>query len=304
MVRSSLRGIDMNLLLVLEAVVDEENVGRAARRVGLSASAMSHALARLRRVIDDPILVRSGRRMTTTARARALAEPLRQGLSLVASALDRPRELDPRTERRTLRIATSDFGLNLLIPALVRRLAREAPLVDVVVTPMGPHVHKELVAGEVDLGIAANRPVKGYRSKVVLEEAFVCVVRRGHPALAGRMTARRFAELGHIIISPRGRTPGAVDQALRKKGLRRRVTLVAPTFLGAATVVRSSDLVLTCGERSARTAAPWLDLVSFAPPVQVPPFQLVLHWHERQEHEPFLRWVRATLEAEAAAAGG
>ena len=300
----ALAGVDANLLVVMNALLAEEHVGRAARRVGLSASAMSHALARLRELFGDPILVRSGQRMVATPRARELAPRLREGLALVAQAVARPPAFDPANERRTLRIAAVDFAQTGVLLPLIASLRREAPRVDVAVLPFGSALLKDFATGDLDIALAASRRVKGLMARVLFEEPFSCVARRGHPALVGRLSAKRFAQLDHVMISPRARVPGAADLALGRAGLRRRVALVVPNFLAAALAVVESDLVLTCASSSARQLSRWLELDVFAPPLKLAPFGLGMFWHERTDADPFLAFVRARLVSVAADSRG
>ncbi len=290
-----LSSIDANLLVALDALVQERNVARAARRVGLSPSAMSHTLARVREMLGDPVLVRSGRAMTVTPRALEIAAPLREGLASISRALEKPAPLDLKRERRVVRLAAVDFAQNHVVKRLAVRLRNEAPLVDLVTVGAGSSALDELKSGAIDALIAAQGNLRGLARRPLADEPFVCVVRRGHPCLSSRFTLKRFAELEHVIVSPRGKTIGATDAGLRKKGLKRRVVLAVPTFLAAALVVAETDLVLTCGARSAREAKTWLSLEVLPPPMKLPPFTLALFWDPRTEHDPFARYIRDTI---------
>ncbi len=290
--KSPLAAVDANLLVVLDAILSEGNVGRAARRVGLSASAVSHALARIRAVLGDPVIVRAGAGMVLTPRAQELAPSLREGVRLLSGALAQRRAFSPGDARGTLRVAAVDFAHHVLRP-FVPALRREAPLLDVVVTPFVGDSLDSLATGEVDLAFAAfKRPRRGLFHRVVLTERFVCVARKGHPALRARLTTKRFAALEHVMVSPRGRTSGATDVALKRVGLRRRVVLVMPTLIAAALAVADSDLVLTCAERSAEQVRTWLDLEVFAPPLKLEPSALGMFWHARTEDDPLHVFVR------------
>ena len=295
--KSPLAGIDANLLVALEALLRDENVGAAAQRVGLSESAMSHALARARELLGDPLLVRVGRRMAMTDRARVIAPALREGVRLLATATATTNALDPSTVRRAVHIAATDFGHSIVGAPLFQLLAREASLVDLVFLPFSPASIAQLATGEIDLAISKMAQVRGLRAELLLEEPFVCIVRKGHPITRGRATLKQFAAYGHALISPGGRVRGAVDKALLRRGLKRRVAYVSPTFLIAAQVVASSDLILTASKRNATMAASWLDLTTFAPPLALPPFLQGMLWHERQEHDPFLTWLRGRIGA-------
>jgi DNA-binding transcriptional LysR family regulator len=292
MARSPLAHVDANLLVALEALLAEENVGRAARRMGVSASAMSHTLARLRELVGDPLLVRAGQRMTLTDRARGLVGPLRDGVGSFATVLARPVALDLRREQRTVRVASVDFAQSMLVPRLANVLASEAPGIDLVVKPFADRSLEELTAGEVDLVLCLQRTSTGLRSRTIHEEPFVCCVRRGHPLLRERLGVRRFAALDHVLISPRGRVRGAVDDALRGHGLRRRVAVVVTTFMAAALLVAASDLVLTCAATSALEAERHFGLQSFRPPLAIAPARMGMFWHARQHDDPCLAWFR------------
>lgn len=293
--RNPLAGVDANLLVALDALLTEESVAGAAEKLGLSASAMSHALGRLRQLLDDPVLVRSGQHMTATTRARAIAAPLRQGMELVARAVLPPAPFDLRAEQRTLRIGAIDFAQNHLLPPLVRLLQREAPGVDVTVAAPEPRSFKDLAANELDLVLAMPRAETPFRCRALREEPFCTVLREGHLALRRPLTPAAFAALSHVLISSPARRVGTVDRALAALGLSRRVALMLPSFTAAAIVVSQSDLVLTGARLEAERVREALRLVVLPPPVAIPPFSLAMFWHERHEHEPFLAWVRERI---------
>lgn len=297
MQRRPLAGLDANLLVVLDALVQTASVAEAAKQLGLSASAVSHALARLRDVVGDPILVRAGRRMVATARARQIAPLLREGLSLVERAVSRPTPFVVAEVERVLRVSAIDFAAKHVLPGLLEALRREAPRVDVVVEQFEPRRMQELGAGELDLVIGLRQPQTTLRHAPLVREPFACVLRRGHPALAERMTAKRFAALPHVLVTSTARRRGAVDGALEKLGLSRRVALVVPTYAAAAIAAAESDMVLTGSRREAQLAARSLPLEVFDPPFDLPPFTVSMFWHERTHADLFLAWVRDRLAA-------
>lgn len=305
--RSALAGVDANLLVALDALLSERSVDRAARRMGLSASAMSHTLSRIRQLLEDPVLVRAGGRMVVTPRAAQLAPLLHEGIGLLGRALARQATFDPAKEKSTLRLAAVDIAHQVL-RNLFPVLRREAPLVDVTIVPFTSASVQDLVEGHVDLAFAAlgrTRAASGRGARsgsfsqlsqtVLSSEPFVGLARKGHAAIRKRLTIQRFAELDHVMVSPRGRVAGATDVALKRLGLRRRVALVVPTFLAAAVAVADSDMVLTCTERSAHQACAWLDVQQFQLPLKVAPSSLMMLWHPRTEHAPLQRFVREKL---------
>lgn len=294
-----LPGVDANLLVALDALLREGHVTRAARRVGLSQSAMSHALARLRAVFDDPLLVRTARGMTLTPRAQALAQRLGPALAELDAVLGPPEPFEPRALEREFRIAAIDFAQLVLIPPLLAALARAAPRVELVVLPPAEPVERALADGAVDLAIGLHRDAPALEQRQLLTERFVCVVRTGGGSRS-RMTLKRFSELPHVLVSPRGRVPGAVDAALRRRSGARRVALTVPNTLAAALVVAESDAVLTVAERVARLALRGLPVRLFTPPIALAPFRVTMLWHPRLGADPahtFLREMLATVAA-------
>jgi DNA-binding transcriptional LysR family regulator len=292
-----LASLDLNLLVALDALLEERNVTRAARRTGLSQSAMSHALARLRSLVGDPLLVRGKGGMVATARAETLALPIRRALEGIILALQPPEPFMPKTARLAVRIATSDYGELVLLPKLVRRLEREAPHVDLRLVPHTGDSVGPLVDGAVDLIVAPIRQAdeaQGVLAKKLFDERFVCTVRRGHPLSKKKLTLARFAAASHALIAPRGREGSLADESLSRMGLSRRVALTLPHFLVAPHVVAASDLVLILAARVAAQLAKPLGLVVLPPPKELglSGFRVSAIWHERTQHDPAHRWVR------------
>lgn len=300
--RTRLAGIDLNLLLALDALLEERSVTRAARQVGLSQSAMSHALARLRALTGDKLLVRTARELILTPRAVALREPVAAAMARLEAALTAPPPFDPKSVRQSVRVAAIDLAQLTLLPRLVAALAREAPGVDVLVAAYTEDVTRLLAAGECDLAVGIERRLPQLHQQLLLRDRFVCLVRRDHPCLGKRLGARQFAELLHVVVTPRAAPRGVVEGALRARKLRRRVAFTAPSFFAAALAVADSDYVLTASERVARMAEA-LPLATFPPPLRLPPIHLTMTWHERQSDDPLLAWLRRRLTALAAETG-
>jgi DNA-binding transcriptional LysR family regulator len=292
-----LASLDLNLLVALDALLEERNVTRAAERTGVTQSAMSHALARLRALVGDPLLVRGRSGMVATARAEALALPIRRALEGIVLALETPEPFEPKTAHLSIRIATSDYGELVLLPKLVRRLEQEAPHIDLRLIPNSGDSVGPLVQGVVDLVVAPVRPgdeVQGVLAKKLFDESFVCIVRRGHPLAKKKLTLARFAAASHALIAPRGREGSLADDSLARLGLSRRVAVTLPHFLVAPHVVAESDLVLVLAARVASQLATPLGLVVLAPPKELglTGFRMSALWHERTQHDPAHRWVR------------
>ena len=286
---------DLNGLVVLDTLLQTRSVTRAARQLGLSPSAISHALARLRRTFDDPLLVRGPGGLVPTARGLALSGPLRAALLAVSHAVEPSKPFDPTTATRRFTCSTVDFVEFLLWPALAAHLVKHAPGFDLTSHVMVEDIAGALGGGAYDLCIApsVNAPDQvSIRQRLLFDERFVCLVRRGHPALDRRLTPKRFAALEHVLVSPLGRTGGVVDAALAEHGLTRRVRMLTQHFLLAPFVVARTDLVLTMPERTAREMTRHVDLEILSPPIALPTFQIVMMWHERSHDDPAHAWLR------------
>jgi DNA-binding transcriptional LysR family regulator len=301
-----LAGIDLNLAVVLHALLTERSVSRAAKRLGLSQSATSHALGRLRDLLGDPVVVRTRDGVAPTPRADALAEGLSAALGALEDALLGAPAFDPKTAERRFYVSASDYAEFVLLPPLLARTSVDAPGVDVWVRPYDEGLAEHLRRGDVDvvLGVPASiEEAEGIKSAQLFDEGFVCVARKGHPLLRGTPSAARFAAARHAFIAPRGRPGGAVDVALAALGLERRVVFAVPHFLIAPHVVAETDLVLTVAERVARAYAKSLPIQIFAPPVPMPRFTLSMFWHRRHDADPAHTWLRGALAAAAAKLG-
>ena len=300
-----LGSFDLNLLVALDALLGERNVTRAASRIGITQSAASHALARLRVLTGDELLVRGHQGMLPTTRGEELAAPVRRALEEIERALAPPRPFDPKTTTAKVVIATSDYGELVLLPRLVARLAREAPGVDLRIQSQTDDLALLLSSGAVDLAIApigADDERSGIYARKLFDERFVCVVRRGHPLAGKRLTLARFVAASHALISPRGKEGGFVDDALAALGMSRRVAVAVPHFLIAPHVVASTDLVLTLAARIADVLAGPLRLAVLAPPPELglAGFAMSAVWHERTHGDPMQRWVRDVIVEETA----
>jgi DNA-binding transcriptional LysR family regulator len=290
--------LDLNLLAQLDALLTEAHVTRAAQRAGVTQSAMSRALARLRELLGDPLLVRTGRGMVLTQRARALAAPLARALGdLEAVVLDRP-SFDPATSTRTFTLATADYGEAMLLPPLLARLRREAPGVDVAAIHHGENPWAALEDDAIDASLGPRRgKAPALVWKLLFHEEFVVMLRRGHPVLRrrGGLTLDRFLALPQVSIAPGGRPGSAVDDALARLGKHRRVALRVPSFLVAPLVVASSDLIGMFPARLARIQAEALALELRPPPLELTGFDIQLAWHERFRHDAGHAWFRRVL---------
>jgi DNA-binding transcriptional LysR family regulator len=300
---TNIAAVDLNLLVVLQALLAERHVTRAAARLGVTQPAMSHSLARLRDALGDPLLVRSKNGLQLTPRAAGLVEPLDRLLVDAGALFAAPKGFEPKTSTRRFRIATSDYMEIVLMPGLLERLGREAPNIDIVLVRHAGDGMSQLDEGEVDLSLLPPASVErsGIFVQHVLHEKFLCVVRADHPRVGKKMTLERYLELGHVLVSPGGTRGGIVDDALAKLGKTRRVAVTVPHFLVAPFLVERSDLVLTFVARVAKSLAPAVNLKVLPPPseIDLPGFDVRLCWHERDHGDPAHAWLRAQIAAVA-----
>ncbi len=288
---------DLNLLVALDALLAEGSVAGAARRLGLSASAMSRTLARLRAATGDPLLVRAGRSLAPTPHAAALRERV-PTLAREVRALLQPvaRDLDLAVLERTFTLRANEAFAQVFAADLVAAVTRTAPRVRLNFAPKPDRDTRPLREGLADLEIGIlgqNGP--DLRVQALFADRYIGVVRAGHPLLAGEITPERFAACGHVAVSKPepGRHP--VDAALAALGLARDVTVTVPSFPAALAVAAASDLVALI-TRSCLVAGPSRSLVEgFALPVTAPQFPICQMWHPRMDADPAHRWLRALV---------
>lgn len=288
----ALAAIDLNLLVLLRAVLRERHVTRAAASVGLSQSAASHALARLRDMLGDPLLVRRGRTLSLTPRAARLLPVLERGLGELENAIAGEAEFDPKTARRRFTIGAADYLQALITAPLLQKLAAHAPFVDLTIVTF-PNMGELLETGAIDLALTvSSQNQRSLKRLPLFQEGFVCLVRRGHPELRKRLTLERYLSLRHLVVAPTG-TPGSlVDTALEAHGLERRIALRVTNFLIAPVVISETDFISTMPERLARRLAKTYALEVFPPPLDLPRFEYCMAWHPRLDEDPAQRWLR------------
>jgi DNA-binding transcriptional LysR family regulator len=291
--------IDLNLAVVLRALLDERSVSRAARRLGLSQSATSHALARLRTLVQDPLFIRTRAGLVPTARADAMTDAVRSSVAALEASFFAPAPFNPRVLQRTFRLRPSDYVEYLLVPHVLKRLSKVAPKVDLFAQPTTVEPVHALEQGQLDLLIQPTRTgerTDGLHVQVLWDEQFIGIARRGHPLTRGRITLERFAKADHSLVSPRGQPGGGrVDEALKQHGLARRITFTTPSFLAAAQVVAMTDLVTVLPARIAAALVTQLGLAMFEPPLTIPSFRMAMFWHDRHNLDPAHAFIREQI---------
>jgi DNA-binding transcriptional LysR family regulator len=284
----NLASVDLNLLVALDALLAEVHVGRAARRIGRSQPAVSHALMRLRELLDDPLLVRIGSRMELTPRAVSLRESLPDALERVRMLLA-TEPFVPGTSARHFQVVIHDHLADLVVPAVVRRMSAEAPRAQLEVLPWeSPFSMTPERLRSIDLCTSCSTAdLPGFERTPLFTDTEAVVVRRGHPLVSRLGTLRTFAEARHIAV-----TRDPLDTWLLKKGVERRIGLTVPSYLQALHAAAASDLIAFVPRRLAEALAVPLSLAIVKPPIDPGTYQEFLFYPRRREGDAAAQWLR------------
>ena len=290
----NVQDIDLNLLRVFDAVLRERGVTPAAVRLGLTQPAVSNALARLRALFGDALFVRTPAGMDATPFARGVAEPVRQALALLESALAHGPGFEPATSTRAFRFYMSDLGQVEFLPPLVERVQRVAPGVRLEAVAFDlEHIGDALGSGALDLAVgflpALGPPVERH---ALFRDPYVCLMRADHPAIGKKLTMKKFLEASHVLVTYRGGGHRVIEETLEHSGVARRIALRVPHFTVVPMVLARTDLILTLPARVARVYERQGRFKSLPPPVPMPAAEVAVHWHERFEADPGNRWLR------------
>jgi LysR family nod box-dependent transcriptional activator len=291
-----LAGLDLNLLVALDALLSERSVTRAAQRLGLSQPGMSNALARLRALFGDPLLVRQGATLVPTSRAEALADPVRAALELIRGAIETTTGFDPATARRSFRLSCSDYTVLMLIGRLVRSLEAQAPGLTVEVLPRMADAGRALGSGAIDLVIEPPEIISrdDLPSMRLWDDRWMCCVWDGNSRVGKHMTLELFSSLGHLIYSMGGGgQPVALpDIALSRLGVHRRIELSVESFLLAPFLLQETELVTLVPARAEAFLRRTGGIRLLEPPVELPELVETLWWHPRANADAAHTWLR------------
>ncbi|WP_432218850.1 LysR family transcriptional regulator [Pseudomonas kribbensis] len=292
---NDLRRIDLNLLVILDALLSEQHVTRAAERLHLSQPAVSHALARLRDLLGDPLLVRAGAGLAPTARALELVAPLAEALAQVQSLLA-PNTFDPASARRTFRLAMSDYGAAIILPGLIRTLRREAPGIDLQIS----HASREgmvegLLNGDIDLAAGVLPELPGELcSTPLFAERYVCLLDRQSLPAEGVLDLPTYLSRPHVLLEMRGSGTPEIERTLTAMRERRRVAVSLPHWSVAPQFISGTDLILTVASR-ALNGVDDKSLIVVPPPFEIAPFTFVSAWHKRRGGDQALNWLNQRI---------
>jgi DNA-binding transcriptional LysR family regulator len=288
----NLNSLDLNLLVALDALLREASVSRAAMRIGLSQPAASHALQRLRDLIGDPLLVRTGARMELTPRAQGLRGPLAQALEQVRTLFTRD-EFDATRSERHFRLMMPDLAVELLMPPLMEKVTKLAPNVTIDVVPWrGPAIFTAEFARTIDIVISIGDAFRGFHRQRLYTDSDALAVRRGHPVGTRLKKRETFLAARHVAVVIRGQREDLIDPWLRGKGVERRIALVVPGYIEALHVTARTDLVAFVPRRLIAALAKQLSLQTITPPFDPGIDEQYLFYPTRAQMDPGSIWLR------------
>ncbi|WP_020159525.1 LysR family transcriptional regulator [Methylobacter marinus] len=298
---SNLRSFDLNLLLAFDVLMQERNVTRAAERMFVTQSAMSHTLHRLRQQLDDPLLVKTPNGMQPTDRALALVEPVRNLLREMERLLEPPQAFDPASSQRRFTLAATDYMEFLLLPDLSRLIEQAAPGVDIHIKRTEsafPMMQLENGSLDVVLGFASVlEPPAHLICEHLFKDRMACAVRKNHPKISANPILEHYLDAPHMLISRTGSQVGVIDAKLAELGLERRIKLIVPHFLSAPLIVTQTDMILSLPYRLAVAFSKMVALNILPVPLDLPDYDLVMIWHPLREKDPAHCWLREQIAA-------
>ncbi|EOA5092174.1 LysR family transcriptional regulator [Citrobacter koseri] len=292
-----LRTLDMNLLLVFEAIYRHRRINMAAGELAMSPSALSHALSRLRTTLNDELFIRQGTNMQPTARAIVIAPGLSAALNAMSESLRSANVFSPDTSTQTFCFAVTDYTAAVFFPAFVSRLQQAAPGVSVkTLYSTGHDSLEDLVSGRVDFAIGFQTPEMSHHSQLGVIEGFrddyVVAVSNRHPRIYNGLTLEEFLAEGHVVVNPWNEARGTIDKELAKLNLMRRTVVELPSLLSAPAIVANSELITTLPERAITTLFSSEALKCFKVPFTVSPYALNVYYHNGRSVTPGHLWMR------------
>lgn len=283
-------------MTIFDEVYKTRSVSRAGENLGLAQSSISIALGRLRRQFSDPLFVRTSDGMQPTPHAISLVAPIREALELLRRIERKKAVFDPARAQRSFRICMTDITHLVLLPALVNRLSDIAPALAIEITHISTLTPKMLESGEADLAVGFMPELEaGFYQQKLFDQDFICVVRREHPRVHARLTRNQYIREHHVAVSAAGTGHDLVQVELERLGIRPKVSLRLPNFLGVGSLVASTDLVVTVPRKVGETLVRIADVKMLAPPFDLPVITIKQHWHDRFHQDPANRWLRAVI---------
>jgi DNA-binding transcriptional LysR family regulator len=289
-----IREFDLGAIRLLAELSRTRSLSQAAQRIGVSQSAASHSLGKLRKELNDPLFTRGRDGFRPTPMGSRLCGAACEAVDVLAASLASNEQFDPRTTKRDFSFFMNDVGQSVLLPSLLRLLKEKAPSATARVLPVPlDNPGAALSAGEVDYAVGfLNNLTTGFFKSLVFREDYVCIVRKQHPKFRNGMVLDAFKGAEHAIADATGMAHAIVDMHLAKHRVRRNVTLRVPGLHVLPMIVANSDLMAIVPRRLAEVFAPRFPIKLLAPPVPLPRFDVCIYWHERYHYDPAIRWMR------------
>lgn len=291
--------LDLNLIAVFDALLRERSVTKAAQALGMTQSAMSHALNRLRGFFDDPLFVKAPEGMVPTRKAQSLGPSVGDVMATIRQQILSEAQFEPATARRTFTLCMTDMGELVFLPPLMHHLRREAPhcTVRTLQVPID-QIEGLLAAGDADLAVGSIQSApEGLFQQRLFMHTFVTIVSAQNRQVGDRLTLKQFERMPQIVVSLTGRASAAYDSALDEHGIKRQVFLTTPHFLIVPLLLEQHpDLIATVPLQLANVFQRYGTVRVLAPPIALPPFALNQHWHSRFHHDPAIVWLRELMK--------
>jgi DNA-binding transcriptional LysR family regulator len=295
--RMELKDIDLNLLVVFNQLLVERRVSKVAENLGLSQPAVSNALARLRKLTDDTLFLRTTRGMEPTPYAQQLAEPFAYALGVIHSAVNQKTSFDPATAKRAFTVGMTDIGEIYFLPTLMEELAKVAPGVTMsTVRNANVNLKDEMEAGRINLAIGLLPQLKaGFFQRRLFKQRYVCMFRKGHRLDKRKVSLEEFSSADHVVVVSEGTGHGKVDELLERSGVLRNVRLTVPHFVAVGHILHHSDMVATVPERLAQALVKPFELAYASHPAKLPEIAINMFWHAKFHKDPANEWLRGLV---------
>lgn len=288
--------LDARLLSVFDEVYKSRSVSRTAETLGLGQPGVSIALGKLREQFGDPLFVRTATGMDPTPLGEALIDPIREALQALERVLGQRMEFDPRQSTRNFRICMTDISQLVLLPGLWTRLRALAPHIHIEVLPLSDKTPGLLETGRADLAVGFLPQLEaGFYQQSLFRQQYVCMVSAEHPRIRDGLTREQFESEEHAMVSTEGTGHLIVDRELARQGIRRRVALRIPNFVGVAFFIEQTDLILTIPRRLSEVLTGRGRFRCFPVPYPLPEYSVRQHWHARFHNDPANRWLRGLI---------
>lgn len=291
-----IRNLDLNLLKTLHVLLEEMNVGRAALRLSLSQSAVSHALSKLRTHFNDPLLIKVQNGMAPTTLAREIKTPL-SGIMEQIKGLTGEERFDPAVEKAVFRISASDYGAGIILPRLMEKMSVAAPYCSIECSLVSAHLEHDLRLGLIDLAFGGYKPFENYSYETIFDDRYVGVVRNHHPILEQGITRKRITAYPHAYIAVSANTQRK-DELYKSLGITQADHIIVrePYFFVAPLIVEKSDLILIMPEMGAKVMAKIIDVTLFDLPATIKTFPFIQIWHRRRDNDQMHQWFRREVK--------